>query len=451
MKKLFLILALIAAPIVSEASHPAFDAAVSTTGTASSFVVSHTATGADLYMQVDVAYDPTTSFPVTAITYDGEPLTQLAQLENGTDQGLETWYAVGIATGANPVTVLLSASVKCTVSVRTYTNVDQVTPVHVAQHADVTGTSGAVTITTTEADTTIIGCAAWEGSGVITEDVSQTERVAVQVTGGAPSSRTTSMADDEEAAAPGSVVMSYSYTIGNPAVLCAVAIHHPAGAASPTPTSTTTPSPTPGPKVFMNPLMTGVPLFSVNPDTVSLLRFENNMRDEVGKYTWTLFGAATFDNSKAKENLYGVGEFDSAVSTTSRIVSGTITEAIKTIEFWMYIDWDSIGGNQYVYGLTVFLAHLKSATTSITYVSGVWSAEIALADDAWYYVAFTFDGVDIKMFIDNVERASIAAVSIPTNLVHTLGNHTNNALPCDCYLDYFRLSTVVRTNFPTSD
>ena len=456
MKRLFLTLVfVVVSGMTLVAATPAYDAGTSITGTDTEFTGTHTATGSDLFIFIDVGYNPTTVDPVTFASYDGQTLTKLAFRENGTDQGVATFYGTGISTGANPVTILLAASTKCTIAVRTYTGVDQITPVHTNIHADVTGTSGAVTITTTEADALVIGCAAWEGSGVITVGSGQTERVTMQVSGGSPSTRTTFAGDDEGMATPGQVEMAYSYTIGNEAVLCAVEIHQPAGAASPTPTSTVTPSPTPGRRVFMNPLMAGVPLFSVNPDTVALLRFENNMRDEVGKYDWTLYGAADFTSTRFVENLYGIGEFDSAVSVTTRIESPTITEQIKTIEFWCYVDWDVIGANQYLYATEShdFLVQLNAGIIRFAIAVGGWSDSIGVADDTWIYAAWTFDGVDGTQFIDNVNTTSVASTYIPQNEVHVLGNYFPDGpnFSCDCWLDYFRLSSVVRTNFPTSD
>lgn len=205
----------------------------------------------------------------------------------------------------------------------------------------------------------------------------------------------------------------------------------------------------------MNPLIAGVPLFSVEPNTISLLRFENDMRDETGNYAWTLYGAATYTSTRFVENLYGLGEFDSAVSVTSRIQSPTITEQVKTIEFWCYVDWDVIGANQYLYatGSHDFLSQINAGILRFAILGGGWSDSIAVTDDTWIHVGYTMDGVDGIQYIDNVNTTSVASTYIPQNEVHVLGNYfpDDPNYASDCWVDYFRLSSVVRTNFPTSD
>lgn len=439
---------LIAAP--GGAATPAFDASVTTSGTASSFVVNLTTSGSNRYIVVDVGYDIGSALPVTAVSYDGVAMVEILVVESDGEQGVSRWSLVNPATGSNPVTVLCSESIKAAIGVRSYTGVNQSTPTGDTGCIAVNASSAAVTVTTIEDNSLVLGAAAWEGSGIITEGASQTERYQTTASGGSPNTRTTILGDDEAKVSAGDVVISYTYSISNPGAICAFVINPVALAGSPTPTCTTTPSPTPGVSVFQRPWPYTGPVYVVAEDTVAYLRMENNTLDEVGIYSWTNQDSVGFSNSIWKVNLFSAGTF----TADKRIYSSTnISETIKTIEFYFYLPAGHTDPGRIYYagtGAATFYVYLWSGPLYV-YNGSASAGGFSPSNNTWYHCAVTIEtDKTTTLFADNAEIESLAGTYTIANYTHWIGNAYDN-VPAAHYMDDVRLSTVVRTNFPTSD
>ena len=458
LRKLLFAVSVVLLPVVGYAvTAPVFDNASTNNGTASVFVQSHTCNGINRFLLIEIGYDPTTADPVTLVTYNGTTATELFNLESASE-GLYVYYVLDPNPGAHPVSIFLSASVKCAIGVRSYTGVCQATPLGNSSGVTVNAASGAVTVTTTEDDSLVLGTAAWEGSGIITEDVSQTERYTVLATLGTVISRTKMLGDDEGKAVAGAVVMSYGYTASNPGVIHAVELHPPCPEDTPTatPTITNTPAVTPTPvyQDYKRLIWKGHPVTFAE-GTASLLHLENNVVDATGlEDNWINTGPAPFNGTTYKVGSYSAGPFAIAESITNTVVA-----TIKTVEMYALVftggdfaddrAWEtSDGGVQ----MNLRFDRVGGQVSTRIYSNG-WSGTYNLSTNVWYHFGLILDdGSDVYLYIDNTERLTLATNNSPSDTLHYLGCGLNNGNVFQYGLiDEVRLSTDAKTSFPTED
>lgn len=92
---------------------------------AASHTFSHTVSGSDRLLVVNVYYSSSTATTVT-VTYNGVSATKVG-LSSQNSSRVETFYLIAPATGANDVVVTFSPSKSCDVIVASYTGCDQST------------------------------------------------------------------------------------------------------------------------------------------------------------------------------------------------------------------------------------------------------------------------------------------------------------------------------------
>ena len=167
---------------------------------------SHTCTGSDRYLAVNVERLSTPGTTVSSITYNGASLTQIGSASSGTDVGrVEAWGLAAPASGANNIVVTLSAAVAWAGTAVSYTGVHQTSPTegwNSATAVNVGAADATVNITTVADNCWVIAACATDDASIT---ASQTSRN--NVTGAAGSG-----ADEDSGpkTPAGSVTMTYT-------------------------------------------------------------------------------------------------------------------------------------------------------------------------------------------------------------------------------------------------
>ena len=146
--------------------------------TAASYSYTHTVSGAERLLVVEVSIDANAQ-SVSAITYNTVALTFKGRVLTGGAAGAsEIWSLTNPATGANSVAVTLSAATGSVTGSVSFTGVDQSTPLGAFFSALGDSTSPSVTVTdgSTTGFTIDIVTVSLAASETYTVDASQTER-----------------------------------------------------------------------------------------------------------------------------------------------------------------------------------------------------------------------------------------------------------------------------------
>lgn len=181
-------------------------------------------------------------------------------------------------------------------------------------------------------------------------------------------------------------------------------------------------------------------------DTVALYLFENNPDDVLGVYDASNPNSVGFSSGIVKEGGFSVGRFS---ATNHMIVTPTITEAMRTAECYFYWPTGHANTNRHLWFVdNSNRIRIESGGMELI-IGGLATSSVALSDDTWTHIAWTTnDGGQARLFKDGLEVATRTTTSVPTNVVHYIGN-TNTTLACDGYIDSFRFSDALRTSFPT--
>lgn len=164
----------------------AFDAVSNSTYQAatSSYSWSHTCTGSNRYLSVDVSL-LSAGQTVTSITYNGVALSFIGAQTTVSSVGrIECWGLVAPSSGTNTITVTLSGAIASAGTAVSYTNVNQTTPTEAFNSAQATniGAADATVTVTTITNNTWIHAAIATNDGSITAN--QTSRNNVTGVGG---------------------------------------------------------------------------------------------------------------------------------------------------------------------------------------------------------------------------------------------------------------------------
>src|SRR3989441_726250 len=143
----------------------AFDAGASTSGSAASFTVAHTTSGANRLLLVGVTIRTDAGQTVSSITYAGAGLTFVRADTIAASVRSELWYRIAPATGSNNVVVTLSASAKAAVGAISLTGVDQTAPVDAQNGATGTSATPSVTVTTVTDGAWVVDALAFRSTG----------------------------------------------------------------------------------------------------------------------------------------------------------------------------------------------------------------------------------------------------------------------------------------------
>lgn len=190
--------------------------------------------------------------------------------------------------------------------------------------------------------------------------------------------------------------------------------------------------------------------------TVALLRFENNVNDEVGDHVWVNNGPAPFDAVNFAEGAFSIGPFAGA----ERVTQAALTGGIRTYEHYYLSTFGAAaiayllhatggaGGNDVII-FTPGGNNIRFAVGGV--FSGTYTFPVVLI---FYHIALTIANPGgSTMYVDNVSRLTTASTNVGTGKKHTLGNDNGAATPATTRrLDYFRASNVVQPGpFPTVD
>lgn len=182
-------------------------------------------------------------------------------------------------------------------------------------------------------------------------------------------------------------------------------------------------------------------------DTVALYLMENNPDDVLGNYGASNPNGVPFSSSIVKDGSYSCGRFS---ATNYRLITPSISESIRTFEFWFYWPTGHRVANEHAWGFDINNRLLVIGSGTAITAGGTRSATVPLTDDQWENIAVTWnDGGQCRLFVNNVEGATVATATVVSGGVHEIGNLMGFNLACDGYIDSFRFSDVLRTVFPT--
>jgi hypothetical protein len=240
MRLILAILLLLAS--TAQAVAPVFQTASGSNGSVTVLTFSHTpGTNTSQILIVSVSLRSNVTALVLSVSFNGTGLTNLTRLaETAGGQPADTgvWYMLAPVSFAANVVTTVSGITKFSVNAVTYSGVDQSTPFGAGALVNNTtgATAMAVTVTTTIADSLVIGHVATNNVSTLTATSPQTQRNLQTTGGGAASSNTRSQHDDRAAAVAGAFGMFY--TSGSSETYVATAYELIASGAGPTPTPT---------------------------------------------------------------------------------------------------------------------------------------------------------------------------------------------------------------------
>jgi hypothetical protein len=203
-----------------------FDAAssaVNSTATTNTLSWSHTTSGSDRILIVGVSIRNESSETVSTVTYGTGNLTFVGAATNGTACRAEIWQLVNPATGANTVTVTLSAGSKFVGGAVTFTGVHQTTPFGTFVPATGTSITPSVNVTSAAAEAVIDTLAQRNSATTAAADSSQTGRWN-DVTSGAGGTATNVRGAGSTEPGAASVTMSWTLSSSRPWAIGAVSL-----------------------------------------------------------------------------------------------------------------------------------------------------------------------------------------------------------------------------------
>lgn len=193
--------------------------------------------------------------------------------------------------------------------------------------------------------------------------------------------------------------------------------------------------------------------YQVDGHTVSLLHFDNGIKDETGK-VWTVKGAATVSGTQSKfgsSALYLESD-GSAISIESPLKD--FHSSPYTIEMWIYPTSRTGGsGNQVgsLAGFTGIPSDYASIALDLHKDTGVISGLNCVSSNkasfnSWNHVAMTFDGKTTRLFLNGKLEASTNELRTVTNAGTLVVGTTANKYTAQYYgyIDELRISNIAR-------
>jgi hypothetical protein len=154
---------------------PTFDASSSATANSTGLTLSHTCTGSDRLLVVNVIVRDSTA--VNGVTYGGVSMTRGPDKQHTSDTlRVVQFYLPNPASGANNIVVTLAGSTTHRVDAVSYTGAAQASPLNASNTADGTGTTTSVSVTTTVADCIVVDGFIHESPDLATAGAGQTFR-----------------------------------------------------------------------------------------------------------------------------------------------------------------------------------------------------------------------------------------------------------------------------------
>jgi hypothetical protein len=224
----------------SQAAGIAFDAQSScAAGNGSSFTWSHTVgSGNDRLLLVGLSLAPRQNQKVQSVTYNGQPLSQVAFRNNSNESRVEVWQMIAPASGTHNVVATMTAATaaETVCGATSWTGVDQLDPIGSVVEAKGTSALAAANIPVTSGDV-VLDVLAASGDTSATAGTGQAGHW-----NGAVTAAVRGAGSDKSGS--GTVNMSWSLASSAKWVLIAVGINPASNGATPTPTDTPTATPT---------------------------------------------------------------------------------------------------------------------------------------------------------------------------------------------------------------
>jgi len=171
-------------------------------------------------------------------------------------------------------------------------------------------------------------------------------------------------------------------------------------------------------------------------DVKTALRFENNLTDETGSYTWTNSGGVPFSSSIFYEGAYSIGLFSS-----SKNINASLMEDISTIDFWIYVS--TANGTMLSLDSISAKLYFNSSDQKLYYnhdnVGQIGGFSVPL--NQWIRLQLTWDGQYETIYFNGAEMAEQQFGFYPTGLVR-IGNNETTDDPFVGYVDFLKISNI---------
>ncbi len=184
-------------------------------------------------------------------------------------------------------------------------------------------------------------------------------------------------------------------------------------------------------------------------DTVALYLFDNDLTEVKGGTDLTNPNSVPFSSSTKKEGSHSAGRFS---NDNHFLRTPNIATAIRTIECYFFYPTGHKTPNRHLWGINTNNRIRMDGNNLDLVVNGAASGPNAISLDVFIHVAVTYnDGGLARLFVDNVQLDTVTQTFVPSSVVYEIGNgaHGGSILSCDGFIDSFRLSSAVRTSFPT--
>lgn len=152
-------------------------------GWSNTMTVSHTCSGTDRCIVVNVWSQTSSTGVVTGVTYAGVSLTKIgSESTDGANNSTSTWVLANPASGANNVVITTTSNGIIMCEIASYTGVNQASPVWASvTNWPTTTTSWTQTLTTTADNSWLVMCAKGRSGNTVTAGANTFVRVTVEV------------------------------------------------------------------------------------------------------------------------------------------------------------------------------------------------------------------------------------------------------------------------------
>lgn len=431
-----------------------FDSAATTSGDLSTFTWTHIVAGEDpaLFVAAGIQ-NPGATSPITAVTYNGVPMT-LARRDFITFQVVsELWYLANPDGGSNPVTIELDATEKMACGSISLNGVHQTDPVPTVNgNCNSSAEVGPVTVAITTAfdDSWLLDCMYLATASIpVTATSGQTERWQDNTTGASDASNSWGEGSTRSVGSAGSYDASWDWGTSKKWCLSVIEVREqPAVVAD-------------GQNLLR--------LYwrgdnSITAGTLAMWQFENNLVDKTGTYDLEAEGtgtAACYDQLSQPNLSYHLAA-DASDLNTCMHTNGNITGTVQTLIFYVQVQTGAIA-NSWLFdgdgGVNNCKVHANSDDFYFCFGGTYnWHPETDHTLDQWYGYAVTMDGVNIKIYKQSdVPFGSFVTVKDGSNTYQSVnktwhfGNQAAHSLASDRHLDWIRLMSTVETVFPILD
>jgi hypothetical protein len=176
--------------VAVDPSAPVVDAVTTNSGDANSFAHSHTVSGSNRLLVVEVALsDGDADERVSSVTYAETSLTRLTEIVySGDGPRVDVWYLVNPPTGANNVVVTQAGENEVAIGAISYTGVNQIIPIDGTTTAQGASASASISVTS-ETDDLVTDVMASVADGAPSVGHGQTQRWNVEMGGSGATSQ----------------------------------------------------------------------------------------------------------------------------------------------------------------------------------------------------------------------------------------------------------------------